>query len=253
VEYNRGKTMNKPTLVSLTFDDGLRCQFEQAVPILDRYGFPATFFLVANTDPIHTDGCPHPDWSKTDWSAKDIQFFKSMIQRGHEIGAHSVHHRRAFLDDDPKGEAEGSKQWIESRLGVEIPSYCYPFYYITEPIKKAVISAGYKQARWGARDSYYTPQSSLDWFSVDCHEISAKENVGGWVRSDCWHVLTFHGIGDEQDGWEPIPVVEFARQMAELAKHQDSGAVEVVTFKDGADCLRGRNSAPPPPAASLSQ
>jgi hypothetical protein len=33
-------------------------------------------------------------------------------------------------------------------------------------------------------------------------------------------------------------VAEFARQMAELAKHRDSGAVEVVTFKDGADRLR---------------
>ena len=46
----------EPALVSLTFDDGLRCQFEQGVPVLDRYGFPATFFLVANTDPIFTDG-----------------------------------------------------------------------------------------------------------------------------------------------------------------------------------------------------
>jgi hypothetical protein len=63
--------MDKPAFVSLTLDDGLRCQLEQAVPIFDRYGFPATFFLVANTDPIHTDGCSHPDWSKTDWSEKD--------------------------------------------------------------------------------------------------------------------------------------------------------------------------------------
>jgi len=45
--------MDKVGLVSLTFDDGLRCQFERAVPILDLYGFPATFFFVANTDPIH--------------------------------------------------------------------------------------------------------------------------------------------------------------------------------------------------------
>jgi len=36
-------------------------------------------------------------------------------------------------------------------------------------------------------------------------------------------VLTFHGIGDEQDGWEPITVAEFARQMAELANHRDPG------------------------------
>jgi peptidoglycan/xylan/chitin deacetylase (PgdA/CDA1 family) len=221
-------------LVSLTFDDGLRCQFEQAVPILDKHGFRATFFLVANTDPIHTDGVKHPDWQKISWSDEDIHLLKGILQRGHEIGAHSVHHRHPFLDKDSKLEAEGSKQWIESRLGTEIPSYCYPFYYITEPIKDAVINAGYRQARCGTHNSYYSPQSSLDWFEVDCREISKNENVSGWVRSNCWHVLTFHGIGNEQEGWKPIAVTEFARQMAELAKHRDAGAVEVVTFKEGA-------------------
>ena len=46
-------------------------------------------------------------------------------------------------------------------------------------------------------------------------------------------MLTFHGIGGEQDGWEPVPVPEFDRQMKEVAKLRDSGAVEIVTFKDG--------------------
>jgi peptidoglycan/xylan/chitin deacetylase (PgdA/CDA1 family) len=230
--------MDKPALVSLTFDDGLRCQFERGVPILDRYGFSATFFLVANTDPIHTDGCKHPDWRKISWTEEDVQFLREMVRRGHEIGAHSVSHRRPELDDDPKLEAEGSKQWIEDRLGGEIPSYCYPFYHVTEPIKTAVIHAGYKQARGGTQNSYYVPQSSLDWFGVDCRQIKKNENVGQWVRPGCWHVLTFHGIGGEQDGWEPIPEAEFARQMEELAKLRDSGAVEVVTFKDGAVRLR---------------
>ncbi|HXX46444.1 MAG TPA: polysaccharide deacetylase family protein [Candidatus Acidoferrales bacterium] len=224
-------------LVSLTFDDGLRCQFEQAVPILDRYGFPATFFLVANTDPIHTDGYSHPDWSKTDWSEKDIQSFKGMIQRGHEIGAHSVHHRHPYLDNDPRLEAEGSKQWIQDRLGVEVPSYCYPFCHITEPIKNAVINAGYKQARWGARNSYI-PRGFSDWFKIDCHQISNSEEVDRWARPGYWYILMLHGIGSEQDGWEPITVVEFARQMAELAKLRDSGVAEVLTFRDSADRLR---------------
>lgn len=235
--------MSKPALITLTFDDGLRCQFEQAVPILDRYGFPATFFLVANTDPIHTDGCPHPDWSKTDWNEKDIQDFKVMTQRGHEIGAHSVHHRRPFLDDDPRLEAEGSRQLIEARLEVGIQSYAYPFYYITGPIKNSVVNAGYKQARGGPRNSYYSPQGTLDWFVVNCHQISNNEDVGGWVRSSCWHVLTFHGIGTDRDGWEPITVAEFVRQMAELAKLRDLGHAEVVTFRDGANRLRQAGSA----------
>lgn len=230
--------MENAALVSLTFDDGLRCQFERAISILDRYGFPATFFLVANTDPIHTDGGQHPDWRKIDWRDSDIALLKGLVRQGHEIGAHSVHHRHPFLDDDPKGEAEGSKQWIESRLESEVVSYCYPFYHLTQPIKKAVMSAAYEQARWGPFDAYYPVQQSVDWLQVDCHQISNSEDVSQWVRQGCWHVLTFHGIGDEQDGWEPIPEVEFARQMADLARLRDSGAVKVLTFKDAAEHIR---------------
>jgi len=228
-------------LVSLTFDDGLRCQFDQAVPVLDRHGFRATFFMAANNDPIHDDGFPHPTWSKTDWRDSDIQNFKGMVQRGHEIGAHSVHHRYPYLVDDPKFEAEGSKRWIEERLGTEIPSYCYPFYRVTPRIKDAVMNAGYEQARSGPRKPYIQ-RGFLDWLDVGCRQISNGENVGGWARPGCWHVLTFHGIGTDQDGWEPIPVGEFVRQMEELANLRDSGAVEVVTFKDGADRLRQPSS-----------
>jgi peptidoglycan/xylan/chitin deacetylase (PgdA/CDA1 family) len=229
--------MGRQSLVSLTFDDGLRCQFERAVPILDRYGFPATFFLVANADPIHTDGGQHPDWRKINWSQQDIVFLRDMIERGHEIGAHSMTHRRPELDNDPKFEAEGSKQWIETRLNTETPSYCYPFYHVTQPIKHAVIEAGYKQARGGHNAAFYSSSDSLDWFDLDCRQITESEQVSQWVQPDRWHVLVFHGIGTWNDGWEPITTEQFAAQMAELAKHRDSGAAEVITFRDGASRL----------------
>lgn len=245
--------MKHPALVSLTFDDGLRCQLEQGVPILDKHGLPATFFLVANTDPIHTDGYRHPDWKKTTWSKSDIRLLKRMIQRGHEMGSHSVSHRRPELKKDPKGEAEKSKRWIEDRLGVEIASYSYPFSHVTQRGKTAVIGAGYRQARGGVTESYYSAESPIDYFDVDSRVIGRHgrekvrghfvgkyggENVGGWIRPGCWHVLTFHGIGTLDDGWWPIPVEEFERQVAELAKLRDVGAVEVLTFEDGADRLR---------------
>jgi peptidoglycan/xylan/chitin deacetylase (PgdA/CDA1 family) len=162
----------------------------------------STFFLVANTDPIHTDGYPHPDWRTIDWSVDDIQLLKGVAQRGHEIGAHSMTHRLPELNNDPKLEAEGSKQWIEIRLGLDVPSYCYPFCRVTEPIKNAVINAGYKQARAGATDlSYYSPQNSPDWFGIDCRVITQNEDVGKWVQPGCWHILVFHGIGTLDDGW----------------------------------------------------
>jgi peptidoglycan/xylan/chitin deacetylase (PgdA/CDA1 family) len=231
--------------VSLTFDDGLRCQFEQAVPILDRYGLHGTFFLTANPSAIHIDWCKHPDWRKVEWNSDDIQFLKSMAQRGHEIGSHSVWHK----DPDPRSqifrrdfdatfEATESKRLIENWLEMEIPSFCYPFCKKPDSLKNAVIAAGYKQARAGADASYYPVRSSIDHFDVDCRLIKESEIVGEWIRPNCWHVLMFHGIGTLKDGWAPITVAAFNRQMEELAKHRDSGAVEVVTFKNGSGSFR---------------
>lgn len=243
---SKGPLTDNPALISLTFDDGLRCQFEQAIPILEKHGLQATFFLTANTAPAHVDWFDHPCWRKITWSESDIRLLTGLIQRGHEIGSHSVWHLmpepgpRFCPDFNPQFEAEESKRLIEGWLGEKVPSFCYPFYRKPTSLKNAVVTAGYKQARGGPTRSYYSiPQgSSADQFNIDSREIKTDENVGAWIRPNFWHVLTFHGIGTINDGWEPISVTEFNRQMAELSKHRDSGAVEVVTFKVGAERLR---------------
>jgi peptidoglycan/xylan/chitin deacetylase (PgdA/CDA1 family) len=224
--------MHKPALISLTFDDGLRCQFEQAVPILGQHGFPATFFLLANVQAKHENKYP-----KIEWHERDISMLKEMARRGHEIGSHTINHCSPTMQNS---EAHESKRWMEERMGaVEIPSFAYPFYTNNGAIKNAVIHAGYKQARTGPSGFYYASPDSVDWFAVDSRQIARTgEIVNTWVNPGCWYVLTFHGIGDEREGWEPITVAEFIRQMAELAKLRDSGDVEVVTFKEGADRLR---------------
>jgi peptidoglycan/xylan/chitin deacetylase (PgdA/CDA1 family) len=223
---------SRPALVSLTFDDGLRCQFERAVPILDKYDLRATFFLIANKQPRHEN-----TWSKIEWHERDISMLKEMAQQGHEIASHTVNHRPPTMQNL---EAHESKRLIKEWIGgMEIPSFAYPFYAIDQTIWNSVINAGYQQARTGPHQSYYASPSSVDWFAVDCRQIMPTGDVvSTWVKPACWHVLTFHGIGGAQDGWEPITVGEFTRQMAELAKLRDSGAVEIVTFKDGADRMR---------------
>ena len=249
-----------PAVVSLTFDDGFRCQFEHAVPVLNDLHLPATFFLVANTDRIHTDGYAHPDWSKTDWNDRDIGCLTSMLEEGHEIGSHSVHHRDPFLDNDPVGEAVNSKYFIEARLPTTVDSYCYPFCHVTPAIKTAVTEAGYKQARCcGYNEAYYEPHTNeIDYYQIQSRFISENhferhfvghhehkvglfngENVNDWIRAGRWHVLMYHGIGGLTDGYFSIPVEEFRRQMQELASLRDAGSARVVTFRDGADYIRG--------------
>ena len=242
--------MDNPALVSLTFDDGLRCQFEKALPILNNHGMAATFFLTANQEQPHDRWLGHTnDWWKIDWREDDIAMLRELTQKGHEIGSHSVTHHPVTLKmpEQSENEARKSKKLIEAWIGSKVSSFGYPFYWSHAYLAGAVKNAGYEQARgggigasYGPRASYYTVPNdgSLDRFNVDCRQITAKEDVGSWVRPGCWHVLTFHGIGSAQDGWASITVEQFAAQMAELAKLRDDDAVQVVTFKDGADRLR---------------
>src|ERR1700704_2612175 len=112
-------------LISLTFDDGLRCQFERAVPILDKYGFPATFFLVANQDATQERWNHINEWWKTDWREDDIAMLKKLVQGGHEIGSHSVSHHPDKVRMQADIEACDSKQLIERWVGTNVSSFCY--------------------------------------------------------------------------------------------------------------------------------
>jgi len=240
--------MRSPAIVSLTFDDGLRCQFEKALPILDRHGIRATFFLIANQEQTHDRWSGHTDdWWKIDWREGDIAMLRELTQKGHEIGSHSVTHDPTKMPMQPDIEAGESKRLIETWLGTKVSSFCYPFYRSHAYLLKAVKSAGYEQARGGgpppqydARASYYktSRSSQLDLFNVHCRLISRNEDVSQWMRPACWHVLNYHAVGDDNDGWEPISIRQFSTQIEELARHRDNNSVEVVTFKQGAERAR---------------
>lgn len=231
---------SRKAVVSLTFDDGLLCQFQRAVPVLDRLGLPATFFLIANTETIFEDPWATAKgytWRKIGWSKEDVGMLKNMAARGHEIASHTVKHERH--PDDPVFEATESKRLIEGWMGMEVPSFCYPFYDTIAAFKEPVIAAGYRQARAGKQNSFYRVENSIDPFAVDCRQITQTgEDVETWVRPGCWHVLTFHGIGTEDEGWEPVTESEFSKLMGELARRRDSGQLEVLTFNEGAGRLR---------------
>ena len=109
------------SLITLTFDDGLRCQFEKAVPILDEHGIRATFFLTANCDSTHEPWDGHTgDWWKIDWRDDDITSLRRLVSDGHEIGSHSLTHRDRNMRENPRAEAYESKKLIEGWLGIKV-------------------------------------------------------------------------------------------------------------------------------------
>lgn len=107
-------------LFSLTFDDGYLIQYQQAVPVLDRYSIPGTFFVMGTGwqgDGVHTYMRP-----------AQIQ---ELAARGHEIGSHTVNHAnlvslRVRNSGAYLGEIFSSKAQLEELIQAEVGSFCYP-------------------------------------------------------------------------------------------------------------------------------
>jgi peptidoglycan/xylan/chitin deacetylase (PgdA/CDA1 family) len=132
--------------VVLTFDDGYRGLLDHAVPVLERFGFRATFFLVSDRvggtnswDARHGD----PPRSLLDWSEA-----ATLLGLGMEIGSHSRTH--PFLtrlsESQLEDEIRGSRQTIEDRLGAPVRFFCYPHGLHDDRCVRLLEGAGYAGA-----------------------------------------------------------------------------------------------------------
>jgi len=116
-------------VVVVTFDDGYRDNYLNAVPILERFGIPACFFLssgIVGTErhfdhDLELAGRPLPvlTWDEV----------RAMAGMGFEIGSHTVNHARLSECDLPRlrYELEGSKAELERQLGKPVTLFSYPF------------------------------------------------------------------------------------------------------------------------------
>ena len=129
------KSGNVPekTLV-LTFDDGHKSNYEFAFPILKKYSFSATFFIIAGKIGENYYLSPGE--------------IKEMAENGMEIGSHSLSHSYLPLLDvnDIKRETIESKKTIESYIDKPIDWFAYPGGHLNNVVIECVKSAGYKGA-----------------------------------------------------------------------------------------------------------
>jgi peptidoglycan/xylan/chitin deacetylase (PgdA/CDA1 family) len=107
----------------ITFDDGYRSVYEQAFPVLQRYGMTATVFLTvgkAKKKRLPTmEGRSMLSWHE----------IKEMYRAGISFGGHTMTHPdlTRLPAELLESEVVGGKKIIEDALGSKVDTFAYPF------------------------------------------------------------------------------------------------------------------------------
>jgi peptidoglycan/xylan/chitin deacetylase (PgdA/CDA1 family) len=132
--------------VVLTFDDGYADTLETAVPLMKRYGFGATCYVVSGAVGTYNH-----------WDAELLRETKPLMSRdqldqwlaaGMEVGSHSLSHPRLheLPQEIARHEIAESRTALRNMLGVPIEHFAYPFGQFSVDIVELVRQAGYSSA-----------------------------------------------------------------------------------------------------------
>jgi len=141
-----------PKSVVITFDDGYRDNLTNALPILKKYGFKATIYLVNDRH--------NRDWSgyrkaknegaglKDEAKLSDDEVRELLDSGLIEIGAHTLTHANlnALSEEKSKNEICASKEQIEACFQTACHSFAYPFGLYGPKDEKIVADCNYTNA-----------------------------------------------------------------------------------------------------------
>jgi peptidoglycan/xylan/chitin deacetylase (PgdA/CDA1 family) len=134
-QEGQGKLPDKP--IVLTFDDGYEDNYTQALPIMEKYGFHGTEFVIVNSV------------GQSDYLSWDE--IRAMQQRHTEIGSHTLNH--VALHDaalpEKQQEIADSKRLIEDQIGRQVEFFAYPYGSYDQEAFTLLQAAGYRGACTG--------------------------------------------------------------------------------------------------------
>jgi colanic acid/amylovoran biosynthesis glycosyltransferase len=133
----------------LTFDDGFSGVRTHALPILRKYGLPATVFVVSDTllpgrGPVDWVDTP-PPWELATLSAAELH---ELEESGVSVASHSLSHRTLVELDDRECEDDlrASREILEDLLHRSVPYLAYPRGRHDGRVRGSAERAGYTHA-----------------------------------------------------------------------------------------------------------
>lgn len=178
-------TFNRP-LVSITFDDGYAGVYTYAAPLMQRYGFASTQYIIVNGVGAR--------------AYMTLDQIKALKAQGHEIGSHTVTHPRLaqVTSTQLQTELSQSKSQLESWFGAPVANLAYPYGSYNTAVKTAAANY-YTSAR--SVEIGYNSKSSLDLYNIRIQKVintTTTAEIANWVAqakaTNTWLVLTYHSV-----------------------------------------------------------
>lgn len=147
IDYWQHKKTLPPNPVVITFDDGYEDNYKYAYPILKKYHFTATIFVVVNsigkTNFFDVRRHAQPVNRMLNWNE-----IKELDANGITIGAHTMNHPHLAKIKPYQAEKEiiESKKALEKVLGKPVLVFSYPYGSYNKTVEDFVKKAGFKVA-----------------------------------------------------------------------------------------------------------
>lgn len=134
-----------PRRFVITFDDGYLDTLTYAVPVLERFGFTATVFVV----PGLVGGTN--SWDRGRFAPAELMRWDQLAglrRRGFSIGSHTMSHvsLTRLQPDEVWWELSASRRTLQERLDIEVRAFCYPWGDWAPWVAELVSTAGYSLA-----------------------------------------------------------------------------------------------------------
>jgi peptidoglycan/xylan/chitin deacetylase (PgdA/CDA1 family) len=158
--YLSGKKTGK--VVGITFDDGYRNNLENAAPILNKYGFGATCYIVSDCLGMSNV------WDlKKGIDQKPLMSeaqVREWLSNGLDIGGHTKTHADLSVTDNNVSlqEIEQCRHDLERKFNIDIVDFCYPFGRYNKNTLEIVNKAGYQTATTMIRGSTQLVNNPLE-------------------------------------------------------------------------------------------
>lgn len=234
----------KKAALSLTFDDAINGQFTIAVPMLNKYGFRSTFFIISNfVQP----------------QLKSWQPVVEAADSGHEIANHTLAHPHlhSLVTDSIAYQFTACNKNISEHIPLQSSfTMAYPYgdggnNTDSEQVVRNVASQYFTGARAtrnnklpyntchfaNATDDYFKVNSDMIADSVSQSLFTA--HLDETITAGGWYVPTYHGI---ENGWIIVKKEAFAQQLAEVNKRKNDLWIatfgEVIKYVRERDCTK---------------